>query len=165
MYSVKVNQKEHQIFFNNINKTLAKGFFNEKPFDINTVRLEKNKYHLLYQNKGFIIEVFQQSKGVVKIKVNDVIHDVLINSPFEKIITTIGIQEKKEKNIKASMPGKVVNISVKAGDFIKIGDVILVLEAMKMENSIKSNLEGKIKKVLVRQNDTLTKNDILIELE
>jgi len=55
-----------------------------------------------------------------------------------------------EANIKATMPGVVVKVNFKAGDFVKKGDVCVILEAMKMENMIKANKDGVVDEVLVR---------------
>jgi biotin carboxyl carrier protein len=165
MYSVKLNKQQHQVVFSNQNKTAAKGFFNKKPFDVNTVQLEKNKYHVLHENKSYLLEIVQQNNNKISLKVNGNFYETTIESPFDNILLSKGIHEKKEKQIKASMPGKVVKINVKKGDKVNVGDLILVLEAMKMENSIKSGSEGTVKKVLVAELDTIAKNDVLIEFE
>ena len=65
-------------------------------------------------------------------------------------------------NIKAPMPGLILEINVQAGDFIKKGDPVLVLEAMKMENVLKSSGDGEIKEVLVRPGSSVEKNQVLI---
>ncbi len=166
MYSVKINKQQHQVVFVNQNKTLAKGFFNKKPFDVNTAKIDANKYHIISENKSYLIHVLLQTEHKWEFLVNNKHYVVEAKSPFDEFLTKAGINtEKKEKYIKASMPGKVVKIEVKVGDSVKIGDSILVLEAMKMENNFKSNYEGKIKKVLVKKNDTVFKNDTLIEFE
>ena len=51
------------------------------------------------------------------------------------------------------------------GDFVKKGDSVLVLEAMKMENVIKSPTDGVIKRVVVLKGCVVDKNDVLIEFE
>jgi len=62
------------------------------------------------------------------------------------------------------MPGKIISLSVKQGDLIKEGDVVLVLEAMKMEQQIKSTLRGTVKEILVAPGDTVKKEQPLIIL-
>jgi len=52
-------------------------------------------------------------------------------------------------DMKAPMPGRIVSIQVKSGDEVKKGDLILILESMKMENNILSPMDGTIEKVLV----------------
>jgi biotin carboxyl carrier protein len=69
----------------------------------------------------------------------------------------------KVNNIKAPMPGLIIELKVKTGDTVKAGDQLLILEAMKMENILKSPGEGVVKSVKVKKGDTVEKNQVLIE--
>lgn len=64
--------------------------------------------------------------------------------------------------IKSPLPGVILDVVVKAGDFVKLGQKILVLEAMKMENNIDSDKEGHIKEVKVSKGDSVLEGDVLI---
>ena len=72
---------------------------------------------------------------------------------------------KQIKQIKAPMPGLVLNIDVTDGQSVKEGDRLVILEAMKMENSILIHADAVIKKVLVSAGQAVEKNQVLIELE
>lgn len=63
------------------------------------------------------------------------------------------------------MPGKVFKVLVKAGDEVKKGTPLLVLEAMKMEHTIKANIDGKIKKVFFKEGEMVQGGVILVEFE
>ncbi len=76
-----------------------------------------------------------------------------------------GAGPSAEKQILAPMPGKLLDIYVKPGDKVEIGQVVGVLEAMKMENELGSTVEGKVKEVLVKKGDTVSINQVLIEFE
>ena len=67
--------------------------------------------------------------------------------------------------LQAPMPGKILSVKVKQGDTVKIGDVILILEAMKMENDIMAPADGKVKAVNVKEGDSVNTGDILIVIE
>ena len=67
------------------------------------------------------------------------------------------------KEIKAPMPGLILDLKVKPGDQVKKGDVILILEAMKMENIIKSTGDGIVKDVKVSLKQSVEKNQILVQ--
>ena len=67
------------------------------------------------------------------------------------------------KEIKAPMPGLILDLKVAPGDLVKKGDVVLILEAMKMENSIKSPGDGLVKAVKVSLKQSVEKNQVLIQ--
>ena len=67
--------------------------------------------------------------------------------------------------VSAPMPGKILDIRVGAGQAVKRGDVLMILEAMKMENDILSTLQGTVKRILVKENDVVGTNEPLIEFE
>jgi pyruvate carboxylase subunit B len=64
--------------------------------------------------------------------------------------------------IEAPMPGMIIRYEVKEGDSVKEGDVVLVLEAMKMENSITTPVSGTIKKINFKDGESVQKGDVLL---
>ena len=65
----------------------------------------------------------------------------------------------------APLPGTVIEIFIKAGDQIEAGQVILIIEAMKMKNSIRSRRAGKIAEVLVSAGQTVAHKQALVRFE
>ena len=65
----------------------------------------------------------------------------------------------------APLPGTIVEIFVKAGDEVEIGNIVLVIEAMKMKNSIRSTRTGKVTEVLVSTGETLAHKQALVRFE
>ena len=76
-----------------------------------------------------------------------------------------GSKRKLSGKISSSIPGKIVSLNVKLGDIVKQGQVVMILEAMKMQNEISSPFDGVVKKISVRQNDSVMKDDLLMEIE
>jgi len=68
-------------------------------------------------------------------------------------------------NLYSQIPGKVVKISISEGSEVKNGDVICVLESMKMQVSIKSHKDGIVKKIKIKDGGTVAKNDVIAEIE
>jgi len=66
--------------------------------------------------------------------------------------------------VTAPMPGTILNINVSVGDMIKKGQVLLILEAMKMENEIVAPAEGKIAAVNVARGASVNAGDVLISI-
>jgi biotin carboxyl carrier protein len=69
------------------------------------------------------------------------------------------------KEIKIPMRGKITDVLVRNGTELKEGDVILILQAMKMDNQIKSPRSGRIKQIKVSQNQSVKEGDILVTFE
>ena len=64
-------------------------------------------------------------------------------------------------SVNAPMPGNILDVKVKAGDSVKAGDTLLILEAMKMENEISAPQDGTIASVNVRKGDVVNSGDLL----
>jgi pyruvate carboxylase subunit B len=63
------------------------------------------------------------------------------------------------------MPGTVVDILIKAGDTVRAGDPVLVIEAMKMENEVPASVPGTVKAVNVAKGDSVNPDEALVEIE
>ena len=70
-----------------------------------------------------------------------------------------------KRKITAFIPGTIRKFYVKEGDKVKIGDKLLVLEAMKMKNDLLSPLKGKVKKIHVKIEENVSNKQLLVELE
>ena len=69
------------------------------------------------------------------------------------------------KTVEAPLPGRIIDICVKVGDSVKVGQTIAILEAMKMENSVPTNYAGTVKQILVEVGDAVPVNQIICEVE
>lgn len=67
--------------------------------------------------------------------------------------------------VKSPLPGVVNDIKVKVGDTVKLGDVVVILEAMKMENNINANKDGVVKSILVNKGDSVLEGADLLVIE
>lgn len=63
------------------------------------------------------------------------------------------------------IPGAVLDIFIKAGQDVKKGDDLMILDAMKMQNKLKCNMDGKVKSIAVKKGDKVSKGTVLLELE
>ena len=68
-------------------------------------------------------------------------------------------------NLRSQIPGRVVSVEVKNGDKVKKGDIVCVLESMKMQVSVKSHKDGEVKNLKIKEGVSVNKNDILAEIE
>lgn len=63
--------------------------------------------------------------------------------------------------VKAPMPGNILDVKVNVGDTVSVGQVLVVLEAMKMENDIVANAAGKVTSITVKKGDTVNSDDVI----
>jgi biotin carboxyl carrier protein len=76
-----------------------------------------------------------------------------------------GSADAGPQRLTAPMPGKIVRILVAAGDVVKAGQGIIVMEAMKMQNEMKSPKDGKVQKILTSEGSTVNPGDTLAVIE
>ena len=67
-------------------------------------------------------------------------------------------------SVKAPMPGNILDVKVAAGASVKAGDVLVILEAMKMENEIVASQDGTVASVNVHKGDTVNSGDVLVSM-
>jgi biotin carboxyl carrier protein len=164
MLKVKVNnQKEHTIVLENP----AAGTIDGKAFEWDVVEVKNGSFHVIKDNRSYNVEVIKAnvSEKSFLVNVNGNKYQLNVKDKFDELLKSLGfdnLNANKVNEIKAPMPGLVLDIRVAEGDTVKKGDPILVLEAMKMENIIKSPTDGTIKKINVKKGVAVEKNQVLI---
>ena len=145
------------------------------------------KYNLVINNQNFEVEILNESNGIFQVNVNGSVVEVKDTSSQPVIISnqepisqpskikSSEVQENKTSvdsvnvdksgQIKAMMPGKVLEILVRVGDEVSDGTPLLVIESMKMENTINSSLSGKVSNILVKVDDSVQYDQVMIEIE
>ena len=131
--------------------------------------LNKNNFHILRNNQSFQTEIisFDEGSKTFVIKVNNNEYTVVASDPMDALLQNLGMQnsgQKKVNEIKAPMPGLILDVKVAAGQEIKKGETLVVLEAMKMENSIKAPSDGVIQEIKAIKGNKVEKNEVLFIL-
>jgi biotin carboxyl carrier protein len=143
---------------------------NQEVFDGDIQSLGNNHFHILYQNRSYNAEIVKADyvEKSFTIKINGNTYELSVQDRFDLLLEQLGmgkVSKQKLNDLKAPMPGLILDIVVKEGDKVKKGDNLLILEAMKMENMIKSTGEGTVKQIKVSKGDRVEKNHILIVFE
>ena len=164
-YRVKVNDSlSHDVMLDNGTVML-----NGASVSADVAFIAGNKYHILSDNKSFMMEVLENDIAAKKftIKVNDQVYQLSVEDQLDILLDKMGmsaIDKSKADNIKAPMPGLVLKILVEPGQSVVKGDSLIILEAMKMENVIKASGAGVVKAINVKEKDAVEKNQLLIEM-
>lgn len=79
------------------------------------------------------------------------------NSPASTAVVAAG-------GIKSPLPGTILDVMVREGDVVKVGQHLMMLEAMKMENNIDADRDGTVVSIKVRKGDSVLEGDLLITI-
>ena len=162
MYKVLVNNQEFKVEYDSTHQRI-----DGKPFQADILEFSQGKFHILQDNKSYIAEIIEikPAEKCFVIKVNNSVYSLSVRDKYDDLLKEMGIDLSagpKVNDMKAPMPGLVLNVLVENGQTIKKGDAIVVLEAMKMENILKSPSDGIVKKVHVIKGDKVEKNKVMI---
>jgi acetyl/propionyl-CoA carboxylase alpha subunit len=154
--SIEYKEEEGRIYLDN------------SLFEWNLSKIEKDIYHVIHQDKSYRLEIIEAklSEKIIILKINGNKVQLNIKDRFDEVLEKLGISESaasKVNELKAPMPGLILEIKVKEGDIVKAGDALLILEAMKMENILKSPGEATVKSIKIKKGESVEKNQILIQ--
>ena len=157
IYKVKVNGIEFLISQDEINHS-------------DLIKNSTQSYNLIKEYRSINSKIVDEDIAAKKIsiEIESEIFEVLIQDELDQMLDQMGfgqVSNKQIKEIKAPMPGLVLEINVTVGQELKEGDKVLILSAMKMENSILIHADATIKRIAVTQGEAVEKGQILVELE
>ena len=137
----------------------------KEAFDLQ--KTGEQSQHIIRQNKSYSTELvsFDRESKSGMIRVNSTIYHFSISDQYDDLLEKLGIDRLstvKISELKAPMPGLVLDILVQEGQEVKKGDNLLILEAMKMENIIKSPADLKIGAIKAISGDKVEKNQVLL---
>lgn len=141
---------------------------NGQAFDWDLAQLAPGKYHIIKDGQGYQIEVMtSEAEGKqLTLKINGQSHEVQLQDHMDLLLEKLGIDASADQgmqDLKAPMPGLVVEVFVQPGDMVAKGDKLMTLEAMKMENILKAQGDGEVKSVQVGKGDSVEKNQVMIQ--
>jgi len=155
--------------------SLSKTFKGDFKFEIDgietvasLIQVDKSEVDFKIGNESFFAIITAGEKDLTKVTINKKDFLMIRNDLLDTKMATSGEDESlsaSENKIISPLPGRVFKINVKEGDVITKGDIVAVIDAMKMENNIVAKRDGKVKKVLVKLNEMIESASALIEIE
>ena len=150
-----------------------------------------NKYQYKVQGVDYEVEIEEVEGNIAKVNVNGIPFEVELQQPINAAKHPTIVKPKVEapkpaaaaapvaaapaaaapaaaagagNPVKAPLPGTVTTINVKVGDTVAVGDVVLVLEAMKMQNNIEAEYDGTVTSVVVNPGDSVMEGAVLLTI-
>ena len=156
-YLVTVNKEELQCSTSDVDS-------------LDSILVNENTLHVLDKNSAFDVEIIHSNflNKTITLSINGNIYDVKLEDEYDQQIKKMGllaVTTQKLNEVKAPMPGLIVDVLVEVGQEVIEGTALLVLSAMKMENVILAQGEGVIKSVEVKKDDAVEKGQLIIEME
>lgn len=124
----------------------------------NTIEMEVNGTPCTVEMEG---KSQKQTKSVKRPMAPAPTPTSIASTPVARPAATSGTKS----SIKSPLPGIIMDVRCKEGDTVKKGQVLMILEAMKMENNILANADGKVTQVLVHKGDNILEGADLVVIE
>lgn len=137
------------------------------PYDVDIVMAENGSCSILHEGKSYNAELIRKEGGksyTVNAHYQSYNIDI-IDSQAKYLRMRKGGEEKQQDKIVSPMPGKVVKIPVKVGDRLQAGDIVVVIEAMKMQSNYKVSAPCVVKEILVKEGDSVNANQVVMTLD
>jgi biotin carboxyl carrier protein len=139
------------------------------------------KFKFTIKGHDYDVEIKRIEDNIAKIEVNGTVYNVEVHKELKQTKTPKLVRQEVQTHrrdskikktitktagheVKCPLPGNIVQVFVKEGDEIKLGDKLLMYEAMKMENTITAEKDGIIKNLKVQQGDSVLQGDLLMEI-
>lgn len=164
MNQVKVNQ---QFVFQA--ELAEQATLNGTPVAFDWYATGNGEFHVLLNNRSYRARLVERNKTLhtATFEIEGELFEVKVLDQFDELVSKMGINlsSAQVKDLKAPMPGLVLQVSVQAGDVVEKDQPLLILEAMKMENVLKSPVAGTLASVEVSPGDKVDKNQVLLRFE
>ncbi|MHB9056130.1 MAG: acyl-CoA carboxylase biotin carboxyl carrier protein subunit [Paludibacteraceae bacterium] len=145
-YKFTINEKDYNVVVKDVDDDVAEVEVNGNPY---TIQIHKKRQT-------------PKTPILVRKEIQTVPGE---NKVAEKLAPMPLTAKPSSKTINAPLPGSVLKINVNAGDTIREGDVVMIMESMKMENNILADRSGTITKVLVSVGATVMQDEALFEIQ
>jgi biotin carboxyl carrier protein len=165
-YIATVEGEEHELEVEELAASSIRLKIGKSEFEADVRRVSDSSYSILVNNRSFDFEVMAEGDELIVASRRGssrvTLADAVRHSPR-------GGSARPEvagrAEVKAMMPGRVVNVLVAAGETVALGQGLIVIEAMKMENELKSPKAGVVAEVKVAAGQTVEKGGVLIVIE
>lgn len=161
----RVNNRKYSITFLNESKLIL----NDKEYDYSIQKLSANNYVLSLNYNLFLCTLVENKNSTFEIIINGLSHKVkshsLISDNAEELLKAQIQSHSSVLVVNAPMPGLILKINKKDGDYVERGETVMILEAMKMENEIRAPISGKLTLNFMNAGTSVEKNTKLFEIK
>ena len=148
-----------------INGEIVKSVDPEDRIDV--IKRQDGSFHLLINNKSHLVELVDAdySSRIFTFQSGIDQYQIKLKTDIEVLVEQMGFGtngKARETEIKAPMPGLVLEVRIKPGDHVKTGDPLVILEAMKMENVISAGHDAIVDQVHIEKGQSVEKSEVML---
>jgi biotin carboxyl carrier protein len=132
----------------------------EKVKNFEIIEMEKNFYLVFIENKPYFFSLKELENGKIFDDGKNKFFIRILHSSFEK-----GKTIHKTYEILSPIPGLIVDVLISENQFVKKGETLFIIEAMKMRNQIKSPIDGIVKSIKVQKGKSVNMKELLAVIE
>jgi biotin carboxyl carrier protein len=139
-----------------------------KQHTLQLLKSGTNEFEFLLDNSFHHVKILQLGSAEVKMMIDGQPLMVKKHSKLTEVLekaSAMGGAGSSDRNLTSHIPGRVVKIEAKPGAEVKKGDVIVVLESMKMQVAVKAHKDGNLKEIKVKEGASVARNDVLAIVE
>ena len=166
-YDVVVDGKSHRLELTKGEKTwLCK--VDDQQIEVDAALTARDVMSILLRGDAFEVKRERSLEGELHLVIGSARYAVDVQDPRSlrtRRAAGDGDGEAGPQKITAPMPGKIVRVMVAEKDEVKVGQGVLVMEAMKMQNEMKSSKDGRVQKILTSEGSTVNAGDTLAVIE
>jgi len=164
-YQAIVDGADYQPEIEELSPNLYRVKLGGQSFEVDLRRTHGSSYLVLVGNRAFDLSISAEGDDLLMVSRHGVNRVTLIDRTRRRLQAAGERQITGRIELKAMMPGRVVNVLVKPGDEVIADQGIVVVEAMKMENELKTPKAGKVLALKVSVGQAVEKGEILAVIE
>jgi biotin carboxyl carrier protein len=167
--TVNYDKKDYEFYYSDLKKDHYKFEINGETFQVSLEFIDSGEVDIHINDKKIFARISKIRDGKTKVLINEeefiMSRNDLLDTDSDLLIEETDMGSNGADKLLSPIPGKVFRINVKEGDLVKKGDVVMIIDAMKMENNIISKKNAIIKKIHVSVNQMVDGNSVLVDLE
>jgi biotin carboxyl carrier protein len=165
-YLAELQQKTHRIELHVAGESTFSAEIDGVARTVDSRRIGPTTYSLLIDGRSVVADVSADGDAYTVCIAGEVFRMRVVDDRRRQVVSLGEPEEERGRHeLRALMPGKIVEILVDVGDVVVRDQGLLVIEAMKMENEVKSLAAGEVKEILVQAGQAVEANQVLVVIE
>ncbi len=164
-YLANLEGVDHELEVEEIGANSLRLQFDGKAFDLDVRQIGASSVSILIGERSFDFDVGRQNEDLIVASRGIATRVILVDAARRSRVGADRAHAGGKVELKAMMPGRVINLLVNVGDEVAAQQGVVIVEAMKMENELKSPKAGKVIEIKVVAGQTVEKGALLVVIE